>query len=116
MGGADCEVSSPSEGVSTVIVSSNVHTCPLLRNIPQICYSAQTGQHLPLQGSCCPVCASMHACMHACIHVYVGMYVCRYVCMCVHKQCVWCSADPVTMRTHVYRLMLCVSVCTWVAK
>ena len=34
-----------------------LHTCPILRNIQQICYSAQTGQRSPLQGSCCPVCA-----------------------------------------------------------
>ena len=36
---------------------SNVHTRPLLRNNEHTCYSAQTGQHLPLRGLCWPVCA-----------------------------------------------------------
>ena len=37
-----------------------VHTCHLLRDIPQICCSTQTGQHSPLQSSYCPVWALQH--------------------------------------------------------
>ena len=47
-----------------------VHTCRLLRDIQQIYCSAQTGQHLPLQGSCCPVWALQH--IHTYIHTYVS--------------------------------------------
>ena len=37
-----------------------VHTCRSLRNVQQICCSAQTGQHSRLQHSCCPVWALQH--------------------------------------------------------
>ena len=37
-----------------------MHTCRLLRNVQQICCSAQTGQHSRLQRSCCPVWALQH--------------------------------------------------------
>ena len=37
-----------------------MHTCWLLRNVQQICCSAQTGQHERLQRSCCPVWALQH--------------------------------------------------------
>ena len=41
-------------------VQARVHTCHLPRDIQQICCSTQTGQHSPLQGSCCPVWALQH--------------------------------------------------------
>ena len=39
----------------TLRTMGGVHTCRLLRNVQQICCSAQTGQHSRLQHSCCPV-------------------------------------------------------------
>ena len=44
--------------------ASKVHTHHLPRDIQQICCSTQTGQHSPLQGSCCPVWALQHIYTH----------------------------------------------------
>ena len=44
----------------TLRTMGGVHTCRLLRNVQQICCSAQTGQHSLLQRSCCPVWALQH--------------------------------------------------------
>ena len=42
-----------------------VHTCRLLSNFNQSSCNTETGQHSPLQGSCCPVSALQL------LHVYV---------------------------------------------
>ena len=44
----------------TLRTMGGVLTCRLLRNVQQICCSAQTGQHSRLQRSCCPVWALQH--------------------------------------------------------
>ena len=40
------------------------------RDIQQICCSTQTGQHSPLQGSCCPVWALQHIHTRLQLHTY----------------------------------------------
>ena len=57
----------------TLWTMGGVHTCRLLRNVQQICCSAQTGQHSRLQRSCCPVWALQH--IHTYIHTYVHTYI-----------------------------------------
>ena len=56
----------------TLRTMGGVHTCRLLRNVQQICCSAQTGQHSRLQRSCCPVWALQH--IHAGTVLYVYTY------------------------------------------
>ena len=57
----------------TLRTMGGVHTCQSLRNVQQICCSAQTGQHSRLQCSCCPVWALQH------IHVFICLLYSMYI-------------------------------------
>ena len=82
----------------TLRTMGGVHTCRLLRNVQQICCSAQTRQHSRLQRSCCPVWALQHIYSAVSLHIIHSVYnVCyfsgRGECVCDSSEGCECKCD-----------------------